>query len=81
MQTTLLLGNSMAAAWIPRLPLADRAATSALLEAAIARLAQAPGVTPERRFLQAYAQAHRPTLLHLYRARPGGPHALDAIGR
>lgn len=81
MQVTLLLGNSMVAALLPRLPLADRAMTAAKLDAAIARLAQASGVTPERRFLQAYAQAHRPTLIHLFRLRPGGLQILDAIGR
>jgi hypothetical protein len=81
MQSTLSLGNAMAVASIPRLPLADRAATAAQLEAAIARLAQSTGVTPERRFLQAYAQAHRPSLIYLYRLRPGGLQALDAIGR
>lgn len=81
MQTTLLLGNSMAVTSLTRLPLADRAITAAMLDAALARLAQASGVTPERRFLQAYAHAHRPTLIHLFRLRPGGLQALDAIGR
>lgn len=81
MQTTLSLGNAMAVATIPRLPLADRAATVAQLEAAIARLARAEGVTPEQRFLQAYAHAHRPALVYLYRLRPGGLQALDTIGR
>lgn len=81
MQTTLLLGKAMPAAAMPRLPLADAAATAARLDAALARLAQVPGLTPERRFLQAVARAYRPSLIHLYRARPDGLQALDAIGR
>ena len=80
-QSTLSLGRAMAAAAPPRFALAQRATVEQWLEAALRRLAQSAEQTPERRFLQDYARAYRPTLLHLYRLRPDGLRELDAIGR
>lgn len=79
-QVTLGLGRSAPQARPASLPLADLGVIARELEAALARLA-APGASPETRFLQRGAQNYRPTLLHLYRLRPDGATALQAIGR
>jgi hypothetical protein len=79
-QVTLGLGRSAPLAKPASLPLADLGLVARELEAALARLA-APGASMETRFLQRGAQSYRPSLLHLYRLRPDGTKALQAIGR
>lgn len=79
-QVTLGLGSSVAQPKPAPLPFADAGVIARELEAALARLA-APGAGAEARFLQRVAQSYRPTLLYLYRLRPDGATALQAIGR
>lgn len=79
-QVTLGLGSSVPQAKPASLPLADPGTIARELEAALVRLA-APGASAEARFLQRGAQSYRPTLLHLYRLRPDGAKALQAISR
>jgi len=79
-QVTLGLGRSLPLAKPASLPLADLGLVAREFEATLARLGVS-GTGAEARFLQRSARAYRPTLLHLYRLRPDGMTALQAIGR
>ena len=79
-EAALLLGRAMPAVAMPALPLASATQIAAALEAALDRL-DARTRTAEGRFLRNFARHYRLTLRYLYRLRPDGARALDAIGR
>lgn len=78
-EVVLDLGTAMPLVKPAAFVLAEPGAIAGALDAAIARLTQTTGQTPERRFLQDLARLYRPTLIHLYRLQPDGLRQLSTI--
>lgn len=78
-EVLLDLGTALAASTSPAASLTDAGSIAVEFEAALGRLAARPPSASRSRFLQDFARAYRPTLIHLHRLRPNGADALRAI--